>query len=304
LELLSAEERSALQAPYAAANGGACAAWEVVLPAVFPTVGQLDPDRMAALSAVVTAWIEALVEYLSQQLRAVCLSGPPHQQSIARSMLPLGDEAAIWGGLVGSPECRILVSLPRAFGAALCERVFGAPLQAREDRELSPAELSLLRGFAAAWLRRLGQLCAGQEIRLCETEPDDSPANWIRFTSELHCGPVQGAVGITMDASTVRLLLDGPPAAGSERHAREHLQSRLGEVSVELRAMLGQADFALDELAGLQIGDVIALDRAAQDPVDILIDGQPFYRAQAGLAGQRIAFELVDASPLETKDDG
>jgi flagellar motor switch protein FliM len=67
---------------------------------------------------------------------------------------------------------------------------------------------------------------------------------------------------------------------------------------VELRAVLGQAEFTLDELGSLRLGDVIALDRRSPDPVEIYLEERRFCLAQAGLAGQRIAFSVI-APPVE-----
>ena len=77
----------------------------------------------------------------------------------------------------------------------------------------------------------------------------------------------------------------------------------MGDVPVELRAVLGQADFTLDELSTLRIGDVIALDRRAQDPVEIVMQDRTLFRARAGLAGQWVAIELIGPPDEEVHDE-
>jgi flagellar motor switch protein FliN/FliY len=77
----------------------------------------------------------------------------------------------------------------------------------------------------------------------------------------------------------------------------------MGDIPVELRAVLGQADFTLDELTSLRIGDVIALDRRAQDPVEIVLQDRTVFRARAGLAGQWVAIELIGEPEEEMRDE-
>jgi flagellar motor switch protein FliM len=98
---------------------------------------------------------------------------------------------------------------------------------------------------------------------------------------------------------TARFLLGGGAAAPADAVLPGDLGRRLGEVPVELRVILGQADFSLDEVASLQVGDVIALEQRSPDPVSVLIDGRFFARARTGLSGQRIALELLVAPQEE-----
>src|SRR5712692_660970 len=122
-DLLTAEERSALQEPYAAARSSA----REVTRAEFPSVGQLDPERAATLISGLKRWFEPVAEDLSRQLRLSCVPRPPLQQTIARGMLPPVSEEAFWAKMEGVPQGYMLISLPRPFAAAICERIFGAP---------------------------------------------------------------------------------------------------------------------------------------------------------------------------------
>jgi flagellar motor switch protein FliM len=106
-----------------------------------------------------------------------------------------------------------------------------------------------------------------------------------------------------MDPSAARLLLDGPQAGASGRVSAGRVRAWLGEVPVELQAILGHADFSLDELTSLQVGDVIALERRTHDPVEVRIDGRAFCRAHAGLAGQRVALEVIERSTEEARHE-
>src|SRR5262249_28527782 len=143
----------------------------------------------------------------------------------------------------------------------------------------------------------------GQRVRLLppiaedEAEPEPEDRAWLRFESEFLCGSVTGSIGINLAPITARVLLGEATNGAGQAPSAASLFSRLGDVPIELRAVLGQATFSLDELSSLRVGDVIALDRSAHDPVDLVIQNRALFRARAGVAGQWVAIELI--GPIE-----
>ncbi len=301
-DLLSPEERAALQEPSAAAPGGR----RLVAPALFPSVGQLDPEQTACLAQALRRWLEPVSQELSRHLRLSCTSQLPTQQTVDTSAPPGEGEEQVWAVVEGYPESHLVVSLPGLFAAAICERVFGAPFELREARSLAPAEQSLLQDLVGRWLPLAAHGWPDRVIRPCPApETEDGAAEldttrWLRFTSRLLCGPVEGAISITLAPFTARVLLGEAAAVPLDTCSPGRVTARLGDVPVELRAVLGEADFTLDELSSLRIGDVIALDRRADDPVDIMSGSRAVFRARAGLAGQWVAIELM-GGPDEEK---
>lgn len=302
-DLLSPEERAALQEP-AAADGGR----RLVSPALFPSVGQLDPEQTVCLSQGLRRWLEPVSEELSHHLRLPCTPQPPRPEGLPR---PEGAgeataEEQFWAVIDGYPESYLVVSLPTLFAAAVCERVFGAPFELREERPLAPAEQTLLQELARRWLALAPHAWPERVLQPCPApDAEDSalqggsgaeaidPSRWLRFSCRLDCGPVEGLICVTLAPFAARVLLGEAAAVVTEACSRGRVAGRLGDVPVELRAVLGEADFTLDELSSLRIGDVIALDRRADDPVDIMSGHQTLFRARAGLAGQWVAIELI-----------
>jgi flagellar motor switch/type III secretory pathway protein FliN len=293
-DLLSAEERTALQETYAVTRGQT----REVVRAEFPGVSQLDPERAAAFATALKRWLDLVAQDLSQLLRLPCAPRPPTSSPIARGMLPLADEEAFWGAVEGCPESYLLMAVPRAFAAAVCERIFGAPLELRPERALTPAERRLLGELAAGWMRSLHHAWKHYQVARCAAPELGQPGveaaspHWLRWSGELVCGPVESALSLSLSPATTLLLMgEGGPAA--PEHSPRAVIGRVGAVPVELRALLGRADFSLDELSSLRIGDVIALDRRAEDPVEVFIQERPFCQARAGMAGQTVAIELI-----------
>jgi flagellar motor switch/type III secretory pathway protein FliN len=317
-DLLTIEERTALQEPFTALRNET----GDVEPALFPSVSQLDPEQSAALTAALKRWLELLVKDLARQLRVPLAGRPPRQQAIARHLLPIPDHFSVWGQVEGFAEHRLIVSLPRSLGAAICERICGAPFEANgglpvgEDRKLYRSELVLLRELGRNWLSELTNAWKDYPITPCagggglnasdgdegdeRTELSGNSGSWLQFSHEIVCGtasdlaaPVTGEIHLCMSADTARLLLGQVSPTAVDLTSAESVRDRLGNVPIEMRARLGATEFTFDQLWSLRVGDVITLARKTSDPIDLLVDDRPILKARAGLAGQRVALEVV-----------
>lgn len=303
-DLLSSEERSALQEPFAKTRAPNLS----VTRAVFPSVSQLDSELTEALHVGIKRWLDKLTDDLSKQMQTHCAARSPAQDTVSGESLLRSDDERFWGRIEGRGDCGVMLSLPAAFAATICERVFGAPLQFTEARPLTPGEQTLLRELARTWLTLFGYAWKGTVIRFDEApeadriDRDPNAASWMRFTGNILCGPVEGAVSLAMTPATARHLLGHTGPTGVLNANPQELQEHLLEIPLELSVLLGRAEFSLDELASLQVGDIIALEQATPDPVEIMVDGRVLARARAGLSGQRVAFEILDETPEEEEE--
>lgn len=291
-ELLSPEEKNALFGMPAPARPDAPA----VTPAVFPSVSQLGPERIETLCGVLKTWAERVAEHLSTQLRAPLQIQAPRIQTVSRAGLPQVGDEPLWCAVAGT-EHLLVVSLHRAFAVAACDRIFGAPLQPADDRPLARSERRLIEEFGALWSAALGRVW-GQPIQLRPapeilSDPEGA-AHWLHFTCDLVHPALAGACGVTLAPSTARLLLGESGGKAQDPVTPATLGEKLGEVPIELRAVLGHAEFSLDDLASLRVGDVIALDQRVQQPIEIIIAGKSCFQARAGLSGKVVALEIVE----------
>lgn len=74
--------------------------------------------------------------------------------------------------------------------------------------------------------------------------------------------------------------------------------SRLGEVPIGLSVEIGRTSMTVSEALALRVGAVVALDRLAGEPVDLLANGSPIARGEVAVLEDRFALqitELVDA---------
>jgi flagellar motor switch protein FliM len=215
---------------------------------------------------------------------------------LARTALAGPEDCVVWAELGVGIDHYLLLTVPRPFAAAACERLFGAPLIMGEDRELTPTEAHLIQDLGAGWVRLLNGVWEGCGARVTSAPDPAAPggygsSNWLRFTTDLQCGHVVGAVSVAMSPSTARVLLGEPAQARPDGAPAS--PELLMDIPLELHAILGEARFTMDELASLQIGDVIALERKVSEPIDIVVEGTRLFRSRAGLAGQMVALEIA-----------
>lgn len=68
----------------------------------------------------------------------------------------------------------------------------------------------------------------------------------------------------------------------------------LADVSLEITAELGRSHLRVSELLALEPGSVIGLERAAGSPVDLLVNGSPFARAEVIVEDGKYAVRITE----------
>lgn len=124
--------------------------------------------------------------------------------------------------------------------------------------------------------------------------PSDSPEQASAPASEQ-----AAAAGTAQSYAPDELAQKGAPAAPAARGADVNLDLVL-EVPVEISLQVGSAEIPIRELVKLVEGSVIALDRAASDPVDVLVNGTLIAHGEIVLVDDHFGVRLVDVvSPVE-----
>ena len=174
--------------------------------------------------------------------------------------------------------------LDSAAAFALAEALLGA--SGGEPRALTAIERTLLRDIAGVIASLLRSAWPGVEFEMeagLQPPPPDEPM--LVFEAELAVGETPGCLRLALPALLVRLMGQDPPAQSRQVEL-------LGRASVGLEARLSGPRIRVRDLLELQAGDVLALDRALGDPVDLLANGCPVFRGSTVAAGRRIGFQI------------
>jgi flagellar motor switch protein FliN/FliY len=98
-----------------------------------------------------------------------------------------------------------------------------------------------------------------------------------------------------------------PFDAGDLPVAQSEDLGRLTDVMVELTVEVGRTRMSLGETLALGPGSVVTLDRLADQPVDLLVNGRPIARGEVVVIDEQFGLritEVVGAEPLEQPQQG
>jgi flagellar motor switch protein FliM len=168
----------------------------------------------------------------------------------------------------------------------------------------------MLNDIKASW---------GKVVTL-EPHVEDSTTNhhWVQMimgnarvmlvTVELAIGSVTGAMSIYLPFAMLKPIADvlNPHAwiVGREdntvdNESRDIAMQSLSWVRLPFRVELGSAELTIGDLANLGPGDVIRLDSAINQDLEVKISGRTRFRARPGKQGKRMAVQIVSVEPVD-----
>jgi flagellar motor switch protein FliM len=119
---------------------------------------------------------------------------------------------------------------------------------------------------------------------------------------EIHVGEAVGTMNVCIPLLVLTPILDSiSQQAHYRRRTSEEVAQRtreqatriLKKVKLPVDAILGQAHLPLDEIANLQVGDIIQLDADVKAPIVVEVGGSPRFAAQPGRRGEKSAVQLT-----------
>jgi flagellar motor switch protein FliN/FliY len=87
-----------------------------------------------------------------------------------------------------------------------------------------------------------------------------------------------------------------PDAAAQGAVAGDADLTRLTEVTVELTVEVGRTRMSLGETMSLGQGSVVTLDRLADKPVDLLVNGRPIARGEVVVIDEQFGLRITEVN--------
>lgn len=182
---------------------------------------------------------------------------------------------------------------------------------AREDRELTEIEMTLLRGVMGAALGDLGYAFASLtplDVTLRSVQYNPQFVQAVPASDAVLVATFQLRVGEREDLATVmfpaELLLaavrqtDGTSNRSAEDQ-RTHamavvdLETAVEDVPVSVAVRFAPVVVRPRDVVALAVGDVVPLSHPSSQPLDVVVDGVVLARAAAGNNGSRLACMVV-----------
>jgi flagellar motor switch protein FliN/FliY len=93
--------------------------------------------------------------------------------------------------------------------------------------------------------------------------------------------------------------LDSDPPAQPAAGTGEADLTRLTDVTVELTVEVGRTHMSLGETMSLGQGSVVTLDRLADKPVDLLVNGRPIARGEVVVIDEQFGLRITEVNGAE-----
>ena len=131
----------------------------------------------------------------------------------------------------------------------------------------------------------------------------------VKLSAEI--GDATGPIRLCYTYATLEPIvpqLDAQRLIGSGATRRrpddsENVRRGLRGISVPVVARLGVAEVSMNELVGLQRGDVITLDSMIDREIELLVNGELKFRGRPGLKKHRVAVRITGAVKSEADEE-
>lgn len=119
---------------------------------------------------------------------------------------------------------------------------------------------------------------------------------------EIHIGETVGTMNMCIPLMVLTPILDQIASQATFQRSitpemaektRSVLESYVYSTDVPVEPILGETKITLNELAQLQVGDVIGLDSKANETIKINVGGIPRFRGQPGRSGEQSSVQIV-----------
>ncbi len=275
-----------------------------------------------ALGAVATLPVieERVALLLSQQLEGVLQTGLSVHAEEARLIKWMET-----GEILEDPGCHALleveamgghavVSVDHALFFAMLEQLFGGkktPASSSPRARLSSIEERVLKRLLRVFAQAMEQAWKPVlPIHMNTLRVDTRPSN-VAITSldeavvfssyKVTLDDLQGYIYVTIPKVNIwrfkEQLASGryEVSLDPEESSRLHLEQSLKQVHVEITAELGRTFMRLNDLAALEPGQVLRLDRSPDMPTIVQINGQSKFLGRTTVSHGNLAVDLTDA---------
>jgi len=201
----------------------------------------------------------------------------------------------------------------------MIDRLLGGPgLPFDTNREFTDIELNLLEQILRVITQNMKEIWSPIMDLYPVIEAKESSPNVVQIVAqneivimvvmEIIIGQTSGMMNICYPVISIESLL--PKLANrdlmltemSNRKSRnKELRALLRGARIELEAVLGYAKLSMQEVLDLQVGDIIKLDRAADDTVLVKVDGREKFIADFGVRRYRRCIKIKEK--LKTEHD-
>ncbi|MBR1470773.1 MAG: flagellar motor switch protein FliM [Lachnospiraceae bacterium] len=216
----------------------------------------------------------------------------------------------------------ILLDLGSQIGFAFIDRMLGGPGESMDKlRDFSEIEMGILEKMVTISTQLLREpwknvLEVEPVLERIETNTQFAqiiaPNEMIAIvTLNVKMGDVEGFINICIPYMTIEPIIDNlntkfwftSMAALDNSDHRQDLENLLRRVEVPLKAVLGKSQIAVSDFLGLQVGDIIRLERRVENELDVYVGMYKKFSAVPGTDHDHYAVRVTSVFH-EDEEDG
>ena len=195
---------------------------------------------------------------------------------------------------------------------SMIDRLLGGKGESYDSqREFSDIELNLLDSILRQIMQTLKDAWAPVVEIFPSIDTKESSPNVVQIVAqnevvimvvmEIIIGHSSGMINLCYPVISLETILSRLGSrdlvlseTNSKKSRNKELQALIGGAGINVSASIGNANLSLKDILELQIGDIIRLDRKADDTVLVSIDGRDKFLAKIGLQRYRKTIEIKE----------
>ncbi|MEN6521606.1 MAG: FliM/FliN family flagellar motor switch protein [Armatimonadota bacterium] len=278
---------------------------KVHLRVIQSMMSSLERTWASTLTSVLKDETLVMLDSVEQVTFGACVESFPSESIIAAlKMKPLSGVTYL--------------QMPAASGLRFISRMAGSRTQSTcEPRELTMIEQKILQklldrlaeDLQSAWKPLIELDVAIVKIHNSAEDIEVLPEEMmlaVGFTWTT--GPLEHKVAIIIPANSIDLVRDlltpeqwlrGKPSEDQKQQAATPA-ALLKDVPVQAAVELGKAKVSMQDIISIDIGDVIRLDKAVDELLDVKVQGETKFYGRPGLIGTKLAVQIAE----QTADAG
>jgi flagellar motor switch protein FliM len=176
------------------------------------------------------------------------------------------------------------------------------------DRALSQLEESLLLDIASAIVEALSESYVSYDFHPAKSIAKDLLSFELKGTEALckitlriqkansETGP---EVHLLIPCSKLEPIVGKTTKVDNEstsKDASKVILDHLQKMSVSVTAQLASIELTFEEIMGLQVDDILLLDKKIEEPAELIVEGQPLFRGQLAKSAGKYAVVVTELS--------
>ncbi|HEX3026316.1 MAG TPA: flagellar motor switch protein FliM [Clostridia bacterium] len=284
-------------------------------PYDFKIPKKFNKEQLKTLSIIYENYGRVLSSYLSGSLRTYCqvevLSIEEQRYFEYSNAL---SENIMMGIMEMQPlQGTAMITIGQTVAFAIIDRLLGGQGQAYEiDREYTDIETALMERVVRdlctlmkdAWsnVREITPKFIRLDTNSRQTQLVSPNETVVIIAMNIKIKDVEGNISFCMPYVILEPVLEHlntkywfterKISEEDRRHSKESLLRKLKRVPIEMKVVLGSSQVTLNEIMGLQAGDVIRLDQSQHENAVVMSNTSKWFTGQLGVLNNHIALKV------------